>query len=68
MISPVIPDRWRGFVATRIFRGVHYDINVKRQGKGNRVTLTVDGKPIEGAVVPLPPDGTREVKVEVRLG
>jgi cellobiose phosphorylase len=68
MIAPVIPDKWRGFSAQRIFRGVHYDIQVKRQGKGTAVALTVDGKPIEGSVVPLPPAGTREVKVEVRLG
>jgi cellobiose phosphorylase len=68
MIAPVIPDKWRGFSAARIFRGVHYDIQVKRQGKGTQVALTVDGKPIEGSVVPLPPDGTREVAVEVRLG
>jgi cellobiose phosphorylase len=68
MISPVIPDKWRGFKATRVFRGVRYVIEVKRQGKGNQVALTVDGQPVGGAVVPLPPAGTQEARVEVKLG
>ncbi len=68
MIAPVIPDKWPGFKATRVFRGVRYDIAVERQGKGNAVALVVDGKPLPGAVVPLPPAGRKAVKVEVLLG
>ena len=68
IIAPVIPDKWRGYKATRVFRGVRYHIEVKRQGKGTDVALTVEGKPIEGCVVPLPSDETRDVKVEVKLG
>jgi cellobiose phosphorylase len=68
MIAPVIPDKWPGFKATRVFRGVRYAIEVKRQGKGNDVALTVDGQAIAGSVVPLPAAGTKAVKVEVRLG
>ena len=68
MIAPVIPDKWRGFKATRIFRGVRYEITVERQGKGSSVSLTVDGNALAGSVVPLPADGTQEVKVEVKLG
>ena len=68
MIAPVIPEKWKGFKAKRVFRGVRYLINVKRAGKGAAVQLTVDGKAIAGAVVPLPAAGTEEVKVEVRLG
>jgi cellobiose phosphorylase len=68
MIAPVIPEKWPGFKATRVFRGVRYVIEVKRQGKGNDVALTVDGKAIAGNIVPLPAAGTKEVKVEVRLG
>jgi cellobiose phosphorylase len=41
---------------------------VRRAGKGNGVSLTVDGKPIDGAVVPPPPAGVTEVAVEVKLG
>jgi cellobiose phosphorylase len=68
MIAPVIPATWPGFKATRVFRSVRYAIEVKRQGKGNAVALTVDGKAIAGSVVPLPGPGTKEVRVEVLLG
>jgi cellobiose phosphorylase len=67
MIAPVNLDKWKGFKATRVFRGVRYAIAVKRQGKGNEVALTVDGKAVDGAIVQLPAAGTKEVKVEVRL-
>jgi cellobiose phosphorylase len=68
MIAPVIPDTWKGFKATRVFRGVRYAIAVKRQGKGNVVSLIADGKPIAGSVVPLPAAGTKQISVEVMLG
>jgi cellobiose phosphorylase len=67
-IEPVVPERWQGFEAVRKFRGVTYRIQVRRAGKGNEVSLTVDGKPIAGAVVPPPAAGVTEVTVEVKLG
>jgi cellobiose phosphorylase len=66
-IAPVIPDSWPGFEARRVFRGASYLISVKRAGKGNLVSLTVDGQPVEGDVVPPPTGGQREVVVEVLL-
>jgi len=66
-IAPVLPERWQGFSATRKFRGVTYHISVSRKGAGNKLSLTVDGKPLEGAVVPPPTDGRKEVKVEAIL-
>ena len=57
-----------GFQAVREFRGVAYHIAVRRQGAGSTVSLLVDGKPVEGGVVPLPPVGCAGVKVEVALG
>ena len=60
------PAGWQGFEATRKFRGVTYNIEVKRQGPGNRVALTVDGKPIQGEVVTAP-SGKTEVSVQVTL-
>ncbi len=66
-IAPVIPPDWSGFSAKRVYRGVTYDIQVKRAGQGNHVSLVVDGTAVEGAVVPLPASGTAEVKVEVTL-
>jgi cellobiose phosphorylase len=62
-IAPVISSRWTGFTAVRKFRGVTYRISVKRSGKGNSVSLTVDGKPVPGDVIPLPASGTDEVSV-----
>jgi cellobiose phosphorylase len=65
-IAPVIPQNWPGFQATRKFRGVTYHIDVKREGPGNRVSLIMDGKPIEGDIV-LASEGQTEVSVEVTL-
>jgi cellobiose phosphorylase len=66
-VAPVIPTGWTGFKATRKFRGVTYKIEVKRAGKGNNVALTVDGKKVEGNIVPLPAAGTKEVTVQAVL-
>ena len=66
-IAPVLPQSWPGFEATRLFRGVTYRVTVRRAGPGNKVRLTVDGKPADGTLVPLPADGRKEVKVEAVL-
>jgi cellobiose phosphorylase len=66
-ISPVIPADWQGFTARRVFRGVTYHITVKRAGLGNAVEMTVDGQPVGGDRVPLPPPGVEEVHVLVTL-
>jgi len=67
-IAPVIPKKWGGFTAVRIFQGVRYKVTVKRAGKGNRVRLIVDGTLVEGNIVPRPPAGVTEVTVEAQLG
>jgi cellobiose phosphorylase len=41
---------------------------VSRKGAGNKVSLKVDGKAIDGTVVPPAKDGKKEVKVEAILG
>jgi len=66
-IAPVIPTTWPGFKATRVFRGVTYKIEVVRAGKGNTVALEVDGKKVEGTIVPLPAAGTKEIVVKATL-
>ena len=48
--------------------GLRYEIQVKRKGAGNRVRLEVDGKPVDGALIPLPADGTQNVQVVAWLG
>ncbi len=67
-IDPVIPSGWDGFESARSFRGVRYQIRVERKGSGRGVQLEVDGKPVAGKIIPIPPAGTKEVKVIVTLG
>ena len=67
-IAPVIPDHWPGFKAVRYFRGIRYIIIVTRKGKGSSVSLTSDGIPVQGDVVPFPAVGKAEVTVHVTLG
>ncbi len=66
-IAPVIPAGWPGFKATRIWGGATYWIEVERVGSGDTVALTVDGRPIEGNVVPVPREGQTEIVVKAVL-
>jgi cellobiose phosphorylase len=66
-ITPVIPQEWSGFSATRIFRGVTYHIIVERKGLGNNPTIFVNGRGLEGNIIPLPAVGTKSVNVQVLL-
>jgi len=63
-VKPVMPSEWKGFEAVRSYRGVRYEISVQREGVGNNVTLEVDGKPINGTVIPLPEKETKTIKVK----
>jgi cellobiose phosphorylase len=63
-VKPVLPSTWEGFQATRNFRGVCYEITVTREGAGNRVSLEVNGKSVEGTVIPLPKVEIKTVKVK----
>lgn len=59
-IDPCLPADWPGFTATRSFRGADYAITVdKPRGTRGRVTgLVVDGRQVDGTVVPPAPAGT----------
>ncbi|MGB3714090.1 MAG: hypothetical protein WA996_06640, partial [Candidatus Promineifilaceae bacterium] len=59
---------WDRFEVVRIYRGVRYVIQVKRKGPGNNVRLEVEGVPLVGNVLKLPPAGTMEVQVNVSIG
>jgi cellobiose phosphorylase len=67
MIAPVIPSTWKGFSASRVLQGVRYDIAITRRGKGNNIHLVVDGKEVEGNIVPTPPPETTSVSVRATL-
>jgi cellobiose phosphorylase len=64
-IDPCVPAAWGGFTVTRRFRGATYRIAVqKAPGVSGRVTrLRVDGRPIDGNLVPLPAVPGAEVEV-----
>jgi len=66
-IEPVVPKDWKGFRATRKFRGVTYNIEVQRRGNGNAVALSVDGVAVKSNVVPVPTDGRKQVAVKAVL-
>jgi cellobiose phosphorylase len=63
-IAPMIPKSWPGFTASRTFRGVVYSISIERKGDGNSLSLTVDGAPIKGNIVPPPADGRKKVSIK----
>lgn len=68
-IDPCIPAAWAGFEAVREFRGATYTISVKNPRhvcRGVR-QLKVDGRLIEGAVIP-PAAAGQMVQVEAELG
>jgi cellobiose phosphorylase len=67
-VTPVIPSGWSGFQAVRSYRGVRYEIRVERKGTGNDVQSEVNGKSINGRVIPLPDDKASTVNVKVFLG
>lgn len=67
-VDPCIPKAWDGFSMKRRFRGAEYEIvvtNPEHVSKGVQ-KLVVDGKAIDGNVVPVFDGGTH--RVEVVLG
>jgi len=69
-IDPCLPAEWSTFTATRRFRGATYDITVsKRPAERGRVShLVVDGRRVEGTLVPPAPAGaTVTVVAEVEI-
>ena len=66
-VKPVIPGDWAGFEAKRVFRGVVYNIKVEKHSKRGTTSFSVDGQMIEGCIIPIPHQGTREVNVLVEL-
>ncbi|MFH1783894.1 MAG: glycosyl transferase [bacterium] len=70
MMDPCIPKEWDGFTVKRKFRGTTYDISVKNPDhvfKGV-TSVTVDGKKIDGNILPVFKDDNKVHKVEVVMG
>ncbi|HUK98144.1 MAG TPA: hypothetical protein VLV46_10845 [Gaiellaceae bacterium] len=68
-IDPCVPGSWDSFHVTRRFRGTVYEIEVRNpNGAGHGVSsLTVEGRKIDGNLLPSRADGG-PVSVEVVLG
>ncbi|MBI2512270.1 MAG: N,N'-diacetylchitobiose phosphorylase [Opitutae bacterium] len=69
-IDPCIPKNWPGFTVERAFRGTTYKIEVKNPNgvsKGVK-SLVVDGKTVDGNLIPLATGDRKVVKVQVTLG
>jgi cellobiose phosphorylase len=68
-IDPCIPSHWDGFKAIRVFRGTRYIIETQNPHhvfKGVK-SITIDGKPFEGTILPLYKN-KKTVSVVVILG
>ncbi len=69
LIDPCIPNDWKGFKATRKFRGDTYQIEVinpDNKSKGIK-EVTIDGKPATSNLIPVFGDGA-EHSVKVAIG
>jgi cellobiose phosphorylase len=57
IVEPCLPAEIPEFTVSRWCRGATYVIRVKNSGKGGAPKLVVDGKPVDGRVVPYAPKG-----------
>jgi cellobiose phosphorylase len=62
-IDPCLPERFKSLSIKRLYRGVRYNIEVKR---GSVPALVVDGKPTTGNIIPLA-QGKTSVEVQVTV-
>lgn len=69
MIDPAIPASWDGYKVTREFRGDVYEITIANPEHVSTgvCKLVVDGKEVEGNIIPVVGDGKKHT-VEVTLG
>jgi cellobiose phosphorylase len=56
-VAPCIGKEAKAFTIVRRCRGAEYRIAVKNSGSGKEARLVVDGRPIEGTLVPYAPPG-----------
>jgi cellobiose phosphorylase len=63
LIDPVLPSAWEGASLRRHWRGAEYEVVIRKPVGvvGQRVSLTVDGQPLAGQLVPAYGDGKRHV-------
>ena len=66
LIDPCLPQTAKEYTVRRRFRGAEYEIHISNpDGKSKGVkNVTLDGVPVEGALVPFSP-GKHRVEVEL---
>jgi cellobiose phosphorylase len=62
-INPVLPSNWSGYKAVRIYRGKRYEIEVNREEPGNQPVIRVNGKKVNGNLVPFSLDPAENAAV-----
>jgi cellobiose phosphorylase len=67
VIDPCIPSNWKHYKVSRKFRGATFNIEVVNPNGSSKgiKQITVDGKPIDGNLVPIMAAGNYEVKAEM---
>lgn len=65
-IRPQLPSHWKNASLTRRFRGSVFEITFERKASERYSKITVNGKVLDGDVIPVP-EGERRFKVEVVL-
>lgn len=67
LIDPCVPASWKDFEITRRVRGAEYRIKVRNPDgvSAGVVSLAVDGRSLEGNLVPYFAGGTHEIEVEL---
>jgi len=65
VIDPCVPSEWDAFSVTRKFRGATYQIEVENPNHVERGigSLEIDGKKVEGNILPVFSDGLHKVRV-----
>ena len=59
-VDPCLPTGWNRARVIRTWRGASYEISIER---GKSASLTLDGKSIDGNLLPIPNAGNKHVVV-----
>ena len=68
LVDPVIPSEWNSFSAKRVFRGTLYSFNIEnpKNVETGVKEIFVDGKRIDGNIIPV--SQNKECNVKVIMG
>ncbi len=66
-IDPALPEAWKDVTVHRTYRDCAYDIHMVQNSYNGAVSITVDGNPVAGKLLPHFADGKTH-KVQVTIG